>query len=167
MGGRSGQLDVMRKDLRAWILITEKNGVTVGVHSPVATTFVITDTGKTPAENVCANLYIEVVPNGQSPHFESTTLLHMTYQSGAVLPSAPLEFYVARQIPGRPNTVDPLTDGEREALNEGAAYIAAHGVVTFDDTFHKRHWVKFCYWTTASTGTFTAQDCSAYNHVDE
>jgi hypothetical protein len=150
-----GQLDVMRKDQRAWIAVAQKSGITIGVNIAPTVSLGFTNTGKTPATNIAGNFYVEVVPNGQNPQFEATTM-HTTVVQGVILPNAPQEIQASRRRLAADTTdqgeSDPLTNVEKSALDDGKAWIAVHGTVSYRDIFHVRHWIKFCFWSDLRPG---------------
>ncbi len=69
------QLDVMRKDERAWIVVEqEPPGITLAVGAAPSVNLAVKNTGKTQAKRVAGHCYVEIVPNGQNPHFESPVM---------------------------------------------------------------------------------------------
>jgi hypothetical protein len=53
-------------------------------------------------------------------------------------------------------------------LRDGTAWMAVHGMLAYDDTFKKRHWVRFCAWTSFKEGVqYSAKACTIYNSVDD
>jgi hypothetical protein len=66
----NSQLNVMRKDQRAWISITVPK-IKLSVDDPRLhiRSIKVTNTGKTPAKNIVADFFVEVVSNGSQPHF--------------------------------------------------------------------------------------------------
>jgi hypothetical protein len=165
-----GQLDVMRKDQRAWIAIAQKSGTTIAVNTAPFTSISISNTGKTPATGMVGNFYVEVVPKGESPHFEAQ-IMHTTMISNVVLPNAPQEVTVVRRMGVKPDEAadNPITENEKASLNDGKAWIAVHGIVWYDDIFHRdRHWIKFCFWSDLKPGgVYSSRGCAIYNSVDD
>jgi len=74
--------------------------------------------------------------------------------------------YKARHGSAQP-AMDLLTYAEIEDLTHQRAYIAVHGIVTYDDIFGSHHWTKFCAWKSGSVGTYSAIKCADYNNVDD
>ncbi len=165
-----GQLDVMRKDQRAWITAAQKNGTIIAVNAAPYTSISITNTGKTPATDIVGHFYVEVVPNGESPHFEAQ-IIHSVMISGVALPNAPQVITATRRrykVGGKPDEAedDPITETEKAALDNGKSWIAVHGIVWYDDVFKDRHWIKFCYWGDLKPGDYSSKSCVAYSSVD-
>jgi hypothetical protein len=167
-----GQLDTMRKDQRAWIVVTQKSGTTIAIDAAPSTSMTITNTGKTPASQIVGHFYVEVVPNGENPHFEAQ-MIHTTMISGVVLPNAPQEITASRRRAKVNGTAgegegDPLTPDEKASLDAGKSWIAVHGIVWYDDVFHQhRHWIKFCFWSDLKPGNYGSRGCTAYNSIDD
>ena len=122
------QLDVMRKDERAWVVISsnaapKEVALKVGVAPTLPIT--ITNTGKTSATDLYGQFYVELVPNGAAPHFESTDT-YMRTSTGLLVPNAPVPIDVERKRLGANNSVEPnpITDAENIAYTNGNAWIA-------------------------------------------
>jgi hypothetical protein len=166
-----GQLDVMRKDQRAWIQVTLEGSVATVANTTPSISIVLGNTGKTPATHVVGDFYIEIVPNGQDPRFEAS-ILHTTMTSGAIFPNAPQETTVVRARPkvggnSDEGEGDPLTENEMASLNDGKSWIAIYGRVAYQDVFHSNHWINFCSWQPPKPGIYSARKCTAYNNVDD
>jgi hypothetical protein len=119
-----GQLDVMRKDQRAWVSIGGNRNVTFTVD-PMLTTHIpltITNTGKTPAINVRADIYVEIVPNGAEPHFEAT-FPHTKWTIGAMFANTPKDITAVRYQALANDRIEPypISAEEKTALDEGKA----------------------------------------------
>src|ERR1035441_9152436 len=121
-----GQLDVMQKDQRAWLAVGGDKDATFDpstLHCPLA----ITDTGKTPALDVTADFYVEIVPNGYEPHFEGKGVPHTTFSIGAISTTNPQKVPASRyRLTGRGGEVadDPVSPDEKTRLDEGRAWLA-------------------------------------------
>ena len=165
-----GQRDVMRKDQRAWIAVTQKINSVITVDAAPSTTLTITDTGKTPATHVVAHACLEVVTEGREPHFDEPGM-HTIMTAGVLPPNVPTEMTVVRRrfkVGGKTREAEdnPLTLEEKASLDDGKAWMALHGIIWYDDIFKTRHWIKFCRWSTAKPGTYHAAGCTSYNSVD-
>jgi hypothetical protein len=163
-----GQLDTMRKEQRAWVSVTQKTGTTISVGSPPSTVLTVTDTGKTPATDVVCHFYVEIVPNGGTPHFQAP-IPHNIMISGVMLPNDPKEITVTRlrQKQGASSGGDfPVSPDEKAELDEGRAWIAVDGVVWYDDVFKVRHWTRFCFHSSLKAGMYPDRSCTTYNEVD-
>ncbi len=86
-------------------------------------------------------------------------------------PNAAQIFEASRRRPtnGNPNVgePDPLTADEKSALDDGKAWVAAHGVIYYADIFDTAHWVKFCFWIDLKVGNYSSRSCVAYNNSDD
>jgi hypothetical protein len=169
----SRQLNVMRKDLRAWIQVTLKSDVAPAVNVAPSAVIVVNNTGKTPATGYTGRFYVDVFPNGPDPQFGTQPGVHIRMTGGAVFPNGPVEAPAVRVMPkggGFPNEgeVLPLTEEEMAALNDGKSWIAVYGSVEYEDTFHTKHWTRFCFWKGLILGApYSAKACTAYNSVDD
>jgi hypothetical protein len=142
------QLDVMRKDERAWVVISSPALKEVALKVGVAPTLpiTITNTGKTSATDLYGQFYVELVPNCAAPHFESTDTYIRT-STGLLLPNAPVPIDVERKRLGANKSVEPnpITDAENIAYTNGNAWIAEHGFVQYRDVFGVQRWTKYCF----------------------
>lgn len=165
-----GQLNVMHKDLRAWISVEQKvNQASATVDAPLATVLIYKNTGKTPASPIAGNFYIEIVPNGEAPHFGATApVAHNAFFSGMLLPNSPQEIIVTRMRfkSGGQTEAVPFTETEKNAIVRGDAWFAIHGDISYRDTFQIAHWIKFCFWGGGAPIVYGAQYCTAYNSID-
>jgi hypothetical protein len=168
----NGQLDVMRKDERAWISVVPKGPSVVHDVGIVPDTMItIQQTGKTPASNVTGHFFIEVVKNGESPDFESKTP-HMRMSANIMLPNSTRDITVRRirQVSGGgpdDGEDDPLRQSERDALETRKAWMAVYGIVWYNDVFHKTHWIKFCFWSSLPDTLTSAGQCTQNNTTDD
>ncbi len=158
-----GQLDVMRKDQRGWLNVRAEFNPE---HSPTVTgTLKVTNSGKTPILHVEVNALIEVVPNGQEPHFNGVgDVSHLMITTGALSPNIPTDWPITRRQAGQDY---PLTDEEIAALKEGRAWIALHGRATYQDVFEVQHWTQFCFWRSYADTKYASLSCPEYNNIDE
>jgi hypothetical protein len=167
------QLDVMKREQRAWISVARQGAFTVATTVVPSTSLSITNTGKSPATHIVAHFFVEVVANGKCPHLESQTIFHNIMTEGIAIPNAPEVVTASRrkQKPGgKPDEGegDPLTEAEVTSLNGGQSWIAVHGIIWYDDIFKTEHWVKFCFWKGFKPGgIFSSRNCTEYNSVDE
>ena len=76
----------MRVDERAWLVVTQKNKALVGIvplpHGIVS----VRNKGKTPARHVFGNFIIEIIKNGESPHFTPVKIPHSAFVFGTLSP---------------------------------------------------------------------------------
>ena len=82
------QLDVMRKDQRAWMKVVGKVCHAPVIDQPLDCEIEMTNTGKTPALHFVSDTYIEVISNGSGPSFGSNTI-HGNLIVGIIYPNVP------------------------------------------------------------------------------
>ncbi len=171
----NGQLRVMQVDQRAWLKMTtapnqpggENVTITVTSGMPISFPLELTNTGKTPALDISAKMFVAVVDASQSPpldHVQSNKYPHGLLSMGILFPNAPIPQPVT--VSTKEGQPIMATDSEISSFKEGRAYLAAFGVVTYTDIFQVRHWTKFCSWTSWAKGNFAAGRCVAFNTVD-
>jgi hypothetical protein len=166
-----GQLDQMRKEQRAWLTVEQKSsGTTLALNGAASTSVILKNTGKTPGKRIIGNFFLEIVRNGDSPHFEGD-VMHTVSVMGSFSPDTSQDVAVVRRRHkrgGGPNDAedDPFTSEEMTALQDGKAWIAVHGIVGYDDVF-SRHWTKFCVWSDAKPGDYLSRSCTMYNDTDD
>jgi hypothetical protein len=165
------QLDVMRRDERAWITVKIKSDTTI---QPIPSgKITITNVGKTPALHLDSVFWIEVIPNGQEPHFGGAVgMPNETFTAGAVIPQDPVDFQLTRQKsnPSGGSLEDyALSDAEKKSLELGDAWLAIYGVARYQDVFGSSHWTQVCVWSSylKAFHIYSARSCSDFNSVDE
>lgn len=164
----ASQLTAMHIDQRAWLTVTQKGGATPVPGSPLSSSISIANTGKTPATEVTGDFYVELVRNGDTPHFEAN-VMHTQMLGGAIVPGPGVDAVVTRlrrKIGREGPENDPMTDVEKSDLDGGKTWVAVHGSVAYDDVFRKRHFVKFCFWWGPNPAGYRASGCTQYNNVD-
>ena len=180
-----GQLDVMRKDERAWLKYElsgdpvegnpdrKKITVTAGQSPTVQVKFI--NVGKGAARKLRGKIYVECVDAEKEPHLErieSDQLFPGTiFVAGILFPTNAAETPADRErwknINANLAEPDPLTESELAALLSGKAYMAVYGMILYEDVFGTPHWTKFCSWTPFATGgQFQASRCTQYNEAD-
>jgi hypothetical protein len=125
--------------------------------------------GKTSAKNIDMSIFVDIlgalqeVPLGRISN--PTDDPHGHISAGIVFPNEDFKHVVTR--PGKDGQPLPLTDLEATAMNNGKAYLAIYGIVTYDDVFKVHHFTKFCdYRGTVGASTLKVQSCVAYNDAD-
>lgn len=167
------QLDTMRKDQRAWVSVIQKGPITLNVGAAPSEVLTVSNTGKSPAKHMLGHFYVEIVPNGEAPHFEEKAI-HSIVLYGSMPPNLPQDVAATRRrvrSGGKPDEGedDPYLGVEKTAMDQGKAWMAVHGVVSYDDTFGTTHWTKFCFWSNAPgvTNDLSSRGCTAYNDTDD
>ncbi len=163
-----------RVDERAWLKFeaapqqpgdqTFSWQLTVG--QPVTYPLRVVNVGKTAAKNVDMKFFIDIVDADKEPPLSRVDSSrgfpfgHIT--TGIVFPSQDFKQTVIR--PGNGAAAQLATGDEVRAMEEGKAYLAVYGIISYDDIFQIHRWTKFC--TFLGDGQFRAQDCATYNAVD-
>ena len=151
------QLDVMRKQQRAWLSI-KATRPTYKIGDAPTTSIAIENIGNTPATNIALNFYIEVVAEGSQPRFDEK-IMHTSGISGVIAPKDRIDLVTSRHKVTSSDP-DPLIESEKTALDDGKAWIAIHGGAAYDDVFKVRHKVNFCAWIAyRSDVTIHAAEC--------
>jgi uncharacterized repeat protein (TIGR01451 family) len=173
------QLDVMRKDQRAWLKVgaqpdtfgaeTAHWNITTG--QPVTYPLQVINVGKTPARNVVMNIFMDIVDSSQEPPLDrvegakaGSPYPFARITAGIVFPNSNFKQLVVRPMKGDGPLV--ATDSEVSAIRDGKAYLAVYGIITYDDVFKTHHWTRFCEWD-GLNGTFHTERCTKYNNVDD
>jgi hypothetical protein len=171
-----GQLDVMRKDQRAWVAAvtgvpeTPSSGTGRLLKIPIE----IKNTGKTSARDVKVEVVARIVKNGDDPHCEYGNQVVGTSRATKVfLPNAPRTLYgVILSAP--PNEKTPaqarvVSPDEIQQLTDGREFFIVYGRVSYRDIFNQQHWTHFCSWGSLSTkpAMFSSASCWAYNEIDD
>jgi hypothetical protein len=137
----------MRQDQRAWVYISLENPRMVA-DEPYRVSWVLIDTGKTPAKHMDGHAMVEIVTIGQSPHFNYDRYPSAHFDAALMVPNAPLSPFGFQTLRFKPNTKDTepinLSATDIAEINNGQAYIAIHGIVKYRDIFKTAHWIKFC-----------------------
>jgi hypothetical protein len=168
---RLGQLDQ-----RAWLKVEgeptkegKKPDAQLIVGQPVLYPLQVRNMGKTSAKNIDMSIFVDIldalqeVPLGRISN--PTDDPHGHISAGIVFPNEDFKHVVTR--PGKDGQPLPLTDLEATAMNNGKAYLAIYGIVTYDDVFKVHHFTKFCdYRGTVGASTLKVQSCVAYNDAD-
>ena len=176
------QLDVMRKDQRAWLEFQkqpdtpggEMTTLQITTGQPVTYPLRVTNIGKTPARNIVVKIFVDIVDSSQNPpldHVEAVQAVEVgspyavgRIRAGIVFPNTSLKQVVVRPMNGSSAPM-VATDDEVSAIKYGRAYLAVYGIITYDDVFNTHHWTTFCDWESLG-GTFNAAQCAKYNNVD-
>jgi hypothetical protein len=165
-----GQWSQMKKSSkvseRAWGEITSNGLENIKLSDIMTVAFPeqITNAGNTPAKGIRIESVVEIVDRDKPPSFTYSGISHTVTTTSILFPKDKYDFVA---IMRRPNNTDAvLTEMERQRLNEGLAYIAVYGAVTYHDGFGP-HWTHYC-WRTSYGGTaFSANQCIQYNDTDE
>jgi hypothetical protein len=171
-----GQLDVMRKDQRAWVAAvtgvpeTPPSGTGKLLRIPVE----IKNTGKTSARDVKVEVIARIVKNGDDARCEYGNQVPGTSRGTKVfLPNAPRTFYgvilsapATEKTLAQPRVVSP---DEIQQLIDGREFFVVYGRVSYRDIFNQQHWTHFCSWGGLGTkpAMFSSGSCFAYNEIDD
>jgi uncharacterized repeat protein (TIGR01451 family) len=143
------------------------SSVHADVGQPMTYPLGIKNTGKTPARNMIAKIFLDIIDSDQEPPL--SRVADATYERGIItagilFPDSDIKQPIIR--PTQDGKARLTTDSEVKALQEGKAYIAIYGIITYDDVFGVHHWTKFCKWQGVPNSTYHASQCTAYNSVD-
>jgi hypothetical protein len=122
----------MQIDQRPWVYAKDDSS-TDTIHmkagDPLVAFVNIVNAGKTPAINVLANFYIEVVQNGSEPNYGNSGI-HTKTEWGALIPDSPRKIRVERATQGSGQaTTNPLLQSEEDSLTAGNSWTALYGTV--------------------------------------
>jgi hypothetical protein len=175
------QTTTSRISERAWLEIrpgnsdpsqryTKDHRLAINAGEPVTFDTYMVNTGKTPAKNIHLYSFVDIFPAAVEVPLSNvdnpTRAIHQEVVSGMVLPDSPTD--MARRRIGQDGTFIIATSDEVADYYGGKAYVAAYGMVTYEDVFHKPHWMKFCFWSAGLNGAISAtRNCSNYNSMDE
>jgi len=159
-------------DVRAWVVARQNGSIQAVANRALALPIRATNTGKTPAKQVTGRYYLEVVKNGEAPDFDYTKTrpLQKMY-SGDLSPNDNADIVAVRYKDKPGSTTDtlvyPLDEIEYRAIMDGSYYVAAHGIITYDDVFHIHHWKTFCFWFPFTSLDYSTGACVAHNASDD
>jgi hypothetical protein len=170
------QLDVMRKDQRAWMDVQEV-GFQNEVGKPIAITMAFRNTGKTPAMNVYMVFKLEMLNIADGPTFDYSNKHLVSEVSGTFFPNTPpLRLGLSPLIAG-PGTDDVqgtvLTQDVADKFKNGQIWYAAHGRVSYEDIFGGKHWMTRCFLeynkviNAITSAPLSAKPCANYEHIDK
>jgi len=167
----ASQLDVMRKDERAWIAVIppEPKDIQFAVGTALSIPITVINIGKTPATDIAGDLYVELIPNGDTPQFEYQGI-HIKPSTGLLIPNGTFPVAVERQRTkegGSQVEPDAITTAEAADWVNGKSWMAEYGMISYRDIFGTQHWIKQCSWFGAKGIVFQAQSCTAYNSTDK
>ena len=123
----------------------------------------IDNVGKTPAGPITINIVVEIVDSKNEPSFDYSKghvkQLFGTVFSGEDLPFQAVLFRADKSL-------GELTTPETQKLQNGDAYLATFGMITYSDSFGP-HWTHLCQWKNfAATMSANTVACATYNRVD-
>jgi hypothetical protein len=164
------QLDAMRKDQRPWLELDALPDTTSTLTAgrPVTCLVHLRNIGKTPARNVEAKIYLDIIDFHREPPLDDVeqNLAHPRayINTGILFPNSDFKLVTMRPAGGGSPAL--ATESEVTAVREGRAYLAIYGIVNYDDIFNMHHWTKFCEWPSVR-GNFQPYHCTNYNNVDD
>jgi hypothetical protein len=155
-------------DERAWLTIAP-NLSFVNAGSPVNEDIQLKNIGKTLATNIALYTFVEFVENGKEPdlNFSSPSLTDTTRR--ALLAPTEIDTINVARLAGLPGASTPAraTQAEADDYGAGKTWLAVHGVLMYDDIFGRHHWVRFCFPSANTSGTFSIGRCTADNRVGD
>lgn len=157
---------------RAWLAMTSGN---VRIGAPDAkklrlavVDMQITNSGKTPAKQIFAEVIVDVVRNNAKWNADYNSLPSTGQTTNVILAGDSSKFSASLQRAAATGTEPTLlSEADWQQLVEGRDYIIVYGRMTYRDSFGRWHWQHFCSWSAFAQGEFSAQDCTAYNDMDQ
>lgn len=185
----------MRQDQRAWVKVEPRGNPVAGGDptnpqfnlqlssaEPVVIPIRIMNTGKTPAIDIDADVFIDIVDVDKDPFLPNPNKVlkpgepvpssryrrvasnHVT--AGIIFPGTHTEA-VAKQARigknGKPE-VDPIGIERAKKMQAEKAFIVIYGWVNYSDVFGVKHWTRFCKSLGPDSGE--RSKCPQYNRVD-
>jgi hypothetical protein len=146
----------------------------LAVGETITGSVTVENVGKTPATQMKGLWYIRIVQNGEKLRFRYPMNSSWGLTMGAIFPNDPPVVNNVNWTKIDPSnktsypTERKVTPEEFNSLLRGAAFFIIYGRLTYNDEFGISHWTHFCSWTHFTQGekTIAAQDCAAYNAVD-
>jgi hypothetical protein len=170
-----GQLDVMRKDQRAWVTAapgipeTPSSGTGKVLRIPVE----VKNSGKTAARDVKVEVVARIIKNGDQAQCDyGKQVPGMNRTDRVFQPNAVRNFYGdVLSVADTTKTIAQLrvlSADDIQRLADGREFFVVYGRVTYKDVFNQSHWVHFCSWGSLSTKPmrFTSGACYSYNEID-
>lgn len=158
------QLQTMRIEQRAWLQVIVDKDIAIIEDKPLTAKLTVENIGKTPAKQILANLWVQIVEKRAS--FAMTPAYYRDL-IGLLNPDGPISITVPMLREGFDILNPPLlTKMDVARLNSGETYIAVFGKLTYLDIYGTSHWVNFCGWGGPKHGYYTAGKCAEFNSVD-
>jgi hypothetical protein len=171
----NGQLNVMRKDQRAWMNPEIVSSQFLS-DKPIEVGIRFTNYGKTPARQVSIRMRMEILDSAEAPTFDySNALLMDEIDDPLVLPNSPIPpapLFALRQIAGT-QTIQEISFNEfSEAYNAGKVWFSTEGKISYSDVVGTQHWMTFCFAKvhtpeSVSTSPIETRKCAQYNDMDD
>jgi len=170
----NGQLDVMKKDTRAW-MEARVTGDEPIINRQITVRVLPLNTGKTGAKDYRATMRIEVVDAGAEPTFDYSNPILNNWSEGNLVPPNQTwnlaQVDAKRQVPGTQAT-EPIifTEDLRDKYVTGKLWLSAEGEMKYRDVFGIQHWLHFCVAKVAPVATRTPEGvkkCAEYNGMDD
>jgi hypothetical protein len=172
------QLHEMRTDQRAWINLTvgaAKVTKDSAGNASITVPITISNTGKSPAKKVLAEVVVEKVRNGDSPEFIYENRSRTYSVSGTLVPNATEEMD-ASLLKGKLHGTgeadsEPvfLTPFQYQDLTDGTSFLAVYARTSYVDVFDIPHSLRSCFFSKVSApqpALTSAKACTLYNDVD-
>lgn len=162
----------MRQDQRAWIDI-EFGTFHWAPNEPLRVPFTLVNTGRTPARDVKGTAVVEKIARGQKPNFGDSRKPVNDFGNRSLFPNSPEQNFGFQSLQYKANTKEigarRMSAADIAEITTGRAYIAVHGMITCQDIFKTRHWLKYCGYS--AEDLILVQDsikaCTDYNDVDD
>ena len=169
------QLHLTWVDERAWMdpRLVAGPGPFVKEGERVERAINVTNIGKTPARVIAITQAISFSPARSPPPLGC--LDHQTpdcpplrdVYTGMIMPNGSMSDVI--DLRDANGNIRRATDVDEKAYETGEVYLAAFGIIRYEDVFGVQHWVHFCYWNNAPSAEgkiFESGPCVAYNNID-
>jgi hypothetical protein len=153
-------------DQRAWLKVDVGMPATLSQQAPVVVT--VRYVGKSPALKLFGGVIVQVVDAKSAPAFPPGKAELRNVLVNMLFPSD-LTTFTSGRTPNNPDgTLRALIDDEMQGLAAGNTYLAAFGIIAYQDQFGD-HWTRFCTPKSYQTGPkdFYWRSCVAWNSAGD
>lgn len=130
-------------DQRAWLKVeVEMPARPLNSQTPVVVT--VRNVGKSPALKLFGGVIVQVVDAKSAPSYPPSGKGEMRQVAVNMIFPADLTTFSSGRTPNNlDGTMRPLSDDEMRSLSAGDSYLAAFGIIAYQDQFGD-HWTRFC-----------------------
>ena len=167
----------MQQSERAWVYI-EILAQTFHweVNKPLFAPVILRNNGHTPATNIYGQGVVDIISVGEGPRFVYKGRPRAIFKAGTMYPDSPLSFaFNTSKFKVGTSDIEsnveplPLSAKAVQDINEGTAYIAVYGIITYQDIFGVEHFTRFCAFNSPKISAAieeSAKSCAEYNKID-
>jgi hypothetical protein len=151
-------------DQRGWIGAVTDFPSVVNQGTQLQTHLNVFNHGKTPALKIHLECTVSRQTNTDIVRFDYSKI-HTVSDMGMLTPNS---YTTIECGAGEQGESDTLSKNQADDLTSGRAYLAVHGLGTYDDIFGGVHWFRFCFWRSYySGGSYNAGSCAAFNDTGD